>query len=406
MSRLSLIRDAQRPKLSARAMFQGPQGSGKTWTMLNVARLLATQDSANGRVLGIDTERESMLTYADVFTFQHLPWRPPYSPDELTATLAELAKDYGPDDVVVIDSASHFWQGTGGILDIANGRVQGGWDKARPMQNAMVEQLLAMPCHVLLGARMKNSVLVSDNGKTIENVGLTIIQDDTLGYELNVVVQMDMQHNATVMKSRTPAVPVGRVYPGGHEQKLAQDYAEWLAGGVPPANREDVERIVAVFGGISDTVKRKELKDGFVADFGMPHSLTADQVPAAYAWLEAHHAPVGEGPAADADVASDPPGSPQQPEPAAEGTDGTDGPGEAPEAATGDTAAEPAPDAEGARVEAAIDHVKGLQGQALADAIEAAGLSNAGNVDSRRQRLAQHLLASDWQPEAQQAQLV
>jgi hypothetical protein len=284
--------------------------------------------------------------------------------------------------------------------------VQGGWDKARPMQNALVEQLLAMPCHVLLGARMKNSVLVSDGGKTIENVGLTIIQDDTLGYELNVVVQMDMQHNATVMKSRTPAVPVGRVYPGGYEQKLAQDYAEWLAGGVPPANREDVERIVAVFGGISDTVKRKELKDGFVADFGMPHSLTADQVPAAYAWLEAHHAPVGAGPAADDDVASGPPGSPQQPEPAAEGTEATEGPGEAPEATAGDTAAEPAPDAEGARVEAAIDHVKGLQGQALTDAIEAAGLSNAGNVDTRRQRLAQHLLATDWQPEAQQAQLV
>jgi DNA polymerase III delta prime subunit len=415
VSRLSLIRDAQRPKLSARAMFQGPQGSGKTWTMLNVARLLATQDGAEGRVLGIDTERESMLTYADVFSFLHLPWRPPYSPDELTGTLAELARDYGPDDVVVIDSASHFWQGVGGILDIANGRVQGGWDKARPMQNALVEQLLAMPCHVLLGARMKNSVLVSDGGKTIENVGLTIIQDDTLGYELNVVVQMDMQHNATVMKSRTPAVPVGRVYPGGYEQKLAQDYAEWLAGGVPPANREDVERIVAVFGGISDTVKRKELKDGFVADFGMPHSLTADQVPDAYAWLAAHHAPVGEGPAADDDVASDPPGSPQQPEPAAEGTDATEGPGEAPEATTGDTAAEPAPepaadaDPEGTldRVEAAIEYAAGLQGQALDDALKAANLATSGNVDSRRKRLAQHLLGTDWQPEApQQAQLV
>jgi energy-coupling factor transporter ATP-binding protein EcfA2 len=174
MSRLDLLRDAQRPKMCARAMFQGPQGSGKTWTMLSIARLLA---GAEGRTIMFDTERESGLTYADVFNFKHLPWRAPYDPAELTTTLDMLATKGVPslsippvvaDDVLVIDSASHFWQGSGGILDIANGRVQGGWDKARPIQNALVEQILAMPCHVLLGARMKNSVLVSDNGKTVE----------------------------------------------------------------------------------------------------------------------------------------------------------------------------------------------------------------------------------------------
>ena len=45
----------------------------------------------------------------------------------------------GPDDVVIIDSFSHFCMGTGGTLDIANGRVQGGWDNARPIQNALVD---------------------------------------------------------------------------------------------------------------------------------------------------------------------------------------------------------------------------------------------------------------------------
>lgn len=266
--------------------------------MLSVARHLTA--GTPGRTLVIDTERESALTYADVFAFEHLPWRPPYSPDELAGTLDQLAAQWvqSPDDVVVVDSFSHFWQGAGGILDIAGGRVQGGWDKARPMQQALVEQILAVPCHILLGARMKNTVLVSDNGRTIENVGLTIVQDDSLAYELNIVVQLDAQHAISVMKSRTPAVPVGRMYPGGSEGKLAQDYANWLAGGVPPANREDVEQIVAVFAGVSDAAARKKLKDGFVAEFGMPHSLTADQVPAAREWLAEHGAPIGEGPAA------------------------------------------------------------------------------------------------------------
>lgn len=427
MARIDLIRDAQRPKMNARALFQGPQGSGKTWTMLSVARELVK--GTDGKVLMIDTERESALTYADVFQFQHLPWQPPYSPEELTATLDQLARSYSGDDVVCIDSLSHFWQGTGGILDIANGRVQGGWDKARPMQNHLVDQLLAMPCHLLLGARMKNSVLVSDNGKTIENVGLTIIQDDTLGYELNIVVQMDMQHNITVMKSRTPAVPVGRVYPGGYEGKLSADYAEWLAGGVPPANREDVDRIVSMFAGISDKPKRAELKEAFVQEFGMPHSLTAEQVPAAVGWLEAMGAPLGVGPAA-ADGSAQPAPDAQGAVPAPEQGDS---PAEAPEPAQGHTAAGPsaeveqseggdpaelAPEADpvpaepefhddnsatGADLQAVIDAVKGMPLPDVREHLGNAELVTSGNSDTVRARLVQHLAAIGWQPE--QAQL-
>lgn len=399
MARLDLISDARRPKMNARALFQGPQGSGKTWTMLSVARSLTAGTA--GRILGIDTERESMLTYADVFTFKHLPWRPPYAPDELTQTLDQLSARWveSPDDVVLIDSFSHFWQGSGGILDIAGGRVQGGWDKARPMQQALVEQLLAMPCHVLLGARMKNSVLVSDGGKTIENVGLTIVQDESLGYELNIVVQMDMQHNISVMKSRTPAVPVGRLYPGGSEGKLAADYAEWLAGGVPPANREDVEAIVEVFGGIADAVRRKTLKDAFLEEFGMPHSLTAEQVPAARAWLEEQGAGIGQGPAATGDAP-----------PAPDGPEDADGPGDGDE---GQLAVDPGlisdPDPNQDAIEDAGDFgddpewadfeqrttewAKGLRGQPLQEELAREELPQTGSVPEKRARLVAHLVA-------------
>lgn len=419
MARFDLIRDAERPKMNARALFQGPQGSGKTWTMLSVAHSLTK--GTKGRILGIDTERESMLTYADVFSFKHLPWRPPYSPDELTQTLDKIATGWveTADDVVLIDSSSHFWQGSGGILDIANGRVQGGWDKARPLQNALVEQFLAMPCHLLLGARMKNSVLVSDNGKTIENVGLTIIQDDTLGYELNIVVQMDMQHNISVMKSRTPAVPVGRMYPGGSEGKLAEDYAEWLAGGVPPANREDVEAIVELFGNIADKDQRKALKDSFVEEFGMPHSLTAEQVPAARAWLSQQGAAIGEGPAAGAPApsvpndpdADTPEGGPDGPDELPTDPAPNDGEGQAP---AGES--EPAARAREKLAEQVAEHeaatatapdpdewvdfeqrtrrwADDLKGQDLQAELEAEQLTLSGSVAARRDRLVEHLIA-------------
>lgn len=378
MARIDLIRDARRPAMHGRALFQGPQGSGKTWTMLSVARHLAGPD---GTVVGIDTERESMLTYADVFAFAHLPWQPPYDPAELSRELDALARRSCP-DVLVIDSLSHFWQGVGGILDIANGRVQGGWDKARPIQNGLVEQLLAMPCHVLLGARMKNTVLVSEGGKHIENVGLTITQDEGLGYELNIVCQLDMHHSATVMKSRTPAVPVGRVYPGGYEAKLAADYAAWLAGGVPPANREDVDRIVAVFAGMADRDARSKLKAAFVEAFGMPHSLIAEQVPAALAWLEASGAPVGQGPAATA---------PQAAEGASSAPEAVPTPPEPAEAAPG-----PHTPPDAARVMA--DYLAAQTKAWVVEALGARKLGTSGNVDDLRSRLAAALLGEGWAP--------
>lgn len=414
MSRVDLIRDAQRPKLAARALFQGPQGSGKTWTALSVARQMAVHpDGTPATVLLIDTERESALTYADVFTFKHLPWQAPYDTAELTQALDTLATHGAPninvpplgsDDVLVIDSMSHFWQGTGGILDIANGRVQGGWDKARPIHNALVEQLLAMPCHLLLCARMKNTVLVSDGGKTIETVGLTITQDDALAYELNVVLQLDQQHSATVLKSRTTAVPVGRVYPGGHETKLAADYTEWLAGGIPPANREDVERVVAVFAGVTDKATRKTLKDGFVAEFGMPHALTAESIPAAYRWLADNGAPVGEGPPDDTAPAS----GPQVPQAGPEAVPAPD----STEPETGATTADVAPPPGSYDRELWARWLDSLPDVAIADMLTEYELAGTGTRVAKRRRVLDFLDAmhtgtpttgSDDEQEAEQA---
>lgn len=279
MSRLSAISPASRPKMFGRAMLSGPSGAGKTWTALSFARTLV----GDGTLLVIDTERESALTYADVFGFEHLPWRPPFDPTELGSTLAELGDTY---DCVVIDSLSHFWRSVGGVLDIADGRI-GGWKTARPVQEQMVQQILAMPCHVIVTVRSKMEYLVENGGKSVTKVGMAPIQDDGLVYEMNVALDIDLDHRLTVTKSRTPAVPVGRMYPAGHESQAAQDYVDWLAGGVPPANREDVSRIVTLLAEIADAEVRKRVKGEFVARFGMPHSLTAEQAPDALAFVMA-----------------------------------------------------------------------------------------------------------------------
>lgn len=378
MARLDAIRPATRPKMNGRAMLSGPSGAGKTWTGLGMARQLAGPE---GRVLWIDTEHESALTYADVFTFEHLPWRPPYDPTELADTLGKLEDSYA---VVGVDSFSHFWRGLGGTLDIADGKI-GGWKTARPVQEALVGAVLSLPAHVILCVRSKMDYLVENGGKTVTKLGLAPIQDDTLVYEMNVAFDIDLEHRITVTKSRTPAVPVGRMYPAGLERKAADDYAEWLAGGVPPASREAVEEIVAMFGDMADAERRKVVKQMFVQCFGMPHSLTAEQAPEAKAWL-----------VEQLEAQEQPPSTPQGDDPAPEGTPAPQQPSQAPPAATpdapGPTQPPLVPDAPPDPVEdlaAALEQVEAMDKPALVTELGNRGLSTAGSVDKLRQRLAE-----------------
>ena len=180
-SRLGRATKAVRPALKARMMLAGPPGAGKTRTGLIMAEVLAE----GGRVLVIDTERESALTYADDFEFTHLAWEPPYDPRELAVVLREAGQDY---DVVIVDSLTHFWRYEGGTLDIAEGKFSG-WKAARPAQDEMVRAVLSCQAHVILAVRSKLSYTqtVDDRGRhVVEKLGMAPQQDDTLEYEMTV----------------------------------------------------------------------------------------------------------------------------------------------------------------------------------------------------------------------------
>ena len=234
MSRLANAKPAVRPSLKARLMLAGPAGAGKTFSALEIASTLGAS------VLVIDTERESALTYADDFEFTHLPWHEPYDPRELGRELVEAAATY---DVIVVDSFSHFWTGTGGTLDIADGRF-GGWKTARPAQGDAVHGILAAPAHVIVCVRSKIEYTqeeVEKNGRRVQSVkklGLAPQQDSTLEYELNLAVEIDIDHRISVSKSRSTAVPVGRTFAPGHARDLGKAYAAWLESGEPFADEK------------------------------------------------------------------------------------------------------------------------------------------------------------------------
>ena len=179
MATLSFSR-ASKEQAKARIALTGPTGSGKTYTALVVAGGLGE------RVALIDTERGSASKYADEFTFDTLQLTS-FEPPALVDALAVAAHDGY--DALVVDSFSHFWSGTGGMLeqvDHAAKRIGGansfaGWKEARPMERAMIDALLAYPGHVIVTMRAKTEYVVDsdERGRKVpRKVGLKPDQRD------------------------------------------------------------------------------------------------------------------------------------------------------------------------------------------------------------------------------------
>lgn len=310
MSRLAQARPAVRPALKARALLSGPPGSGKTRTALIVATTLAE----GGPILVIDTEKESALTYADDFTFDHLRWAPPYNPRDLAGTLIDAGQQYA---VVIVDSLSHFWRGEGGTLEIADGKFTG-WKDARPAQNDLVEGMLGCQAHLIGCARSKVEHVQEKDERgrhVVRKLGMAIVQSDDMEYELNIAAEIAMDHSMTISKSRTVAVPVGRTFHAGHAEDFAALYRDWLKGGEPPAPAEVVADLVARMNALPEQA-RKAAKQEFVAVLGRPDHLRESQAADAEA-LVARHEDVGttEPPAQTADLPSDPPAAGGEPAP-------------------------------------------------------------------------------------------
>lgn len=231
-----------------RLAIDGPSGSGKTYTALTLATALAD------KVAVIDTERHSASLYADLFTFDALALVT-FEPDTLVKALAAAgANGY---EVVVVDSLSHFWSGTGGMLEQADnaGRRSGGnsfagWKEARPMERRMVEALLAYPGHVIVTMRTKTEWVIEEqqnrNGRTVsvpKRLGMKPEQREGIEYEFDVVGDMDLEHNLVITKTRAVML-AGKVY-NNPDAELAKTLRDWLGDGkAVPTVSEYVDRAV------------------------------------------------------------------------------------------------------------------------------------------------------------------
>lgn len=223
-----------------RLAIAGPSGSGKTFTALGIASVLA--EHFESRVALIDTEHGSASKYADRFDFDTLELEAPFHPDRYVEAIAAAAQ--AGYRVLVIDSLSHAWNGTGGLLEIVDqlaakqrgsGNKFSAWKDATPIQNRMVEALVAAPVHLIATMRSKQDYVMEkdDRGKTsIQKVGLAPVQRDGVEYEFDIFAEMDMEHRMLITKSRAEALADKVVMKPG--RRTAEEIATWLKGSPPP----------------------------------------------------------------------------------------------------------------------------------------------------------------------------
>lgn len=181
----------------------GPSGSGKTYSALR----LATGMSSVGRIAFIDTENGSASLYSTDFEFDVVDVQAPFGIEKFTSAVKEaLKQEY---EVLVVDSASHFWDG---VLDYKNSLDKRGgnsftnWNTANEHYKLMLRAILFSKIHVIACMRSKMDYVVetNDQGKSIpRKVGLAPIMRDGVEYEFTTVFDLDMHHQAVASKDRT-----------------------------------------------------------------------------------------------------------------------------------------------------------------------------------------------------------
>jgi len=198
------LKQSKRSNVKLRVGISGPSGFGKTYSALQLAYGM-TNDWT--KIAVIDTENSSASLYSHLGNYNVLDLQAPFSPERYIEAI-KVCEDSNI-QVIIIDSVSHEWSGTGGCLQIQEslgGRFQD-WAKVTPRHQAFIDKILQSSCHIITTTRRKidYSLDVGSNGRTkVVKHGTKEITREGFEYELTVNLELlTDSHLCKASKDRT-----------------------------------------------------------------------------------------------------------------------------------------------------------------------------------------------------------
>lgn len=265
------ISKAEREQLKFSAMYMGATGSGKTVGALITAKGLIqgmypdldpSSDKFWDKIGVIDTEHNRSKIYADttigeeyIGRFVHLEFEPPFDVEGYISA-AETLKSAGC-NVIIVDSLTHAWADTGGLLELHNdmGGQFATWKKINPIIKRLYAAFTAdTDVHMITTVRskMKYEATTTETGKMgVSKIGLKPVMRDDFEYEVLSALHFDEDHKVTVVKDNTQVFDSG-VY-------MTADYGKelfaFLTEGID-INSKREERRLKVVKAIEDFMER------------------------------------------------------------------------------------------------------------------------------------------------------
>ena len=231
---------ASKEQAKLRLAIFGPSGAGKTFTALRLAT------GIGGEIAVIDTERGSASKYADRFAFDVLEL--PAGHRDIAAYCAAIkAAQKNGYSVLIIDSLTHGWHELLDEVDkLARSKYSGNrwsaWSEGTPKQRTLVDAILDFNGHVIATMRSKTewTTETTDRGKTKPvRIGLTPEQGKGIEYEFDMLMEMNQEHDANVIKDRTGRFQDAVIDKPGED--LGKALAKWLKEGKAPEPEQETE---------------------------------------------------------------------------------------------------------------------------------------------------------------------
>lgn len=174
-----------------------PSSAGKTVSALRLA--MGIQSVCGGEVDVIDTENGRALAYADRYKFNHVPFDPPYSPDDYFEII-QFCVARGT-KTIVIDQASFEHEGAGGVLewhereierllkmwrDSTRDKVQlAAWQAPKAARTHLINEIQRMNVNLIFTFRAKEKLKIVP-GKPPRELGWQAISGDEWMYAMSL----------------------------------------------------------------------------------------------------------------------------------------------------------------------------------------------------------------------------